>query len=126
MEIKVEKSAVPIYKQVKQQIITNILKGNVKEDEQLPSIRQLAHDLKISSMTTQKAYNELSDEGFIVSVSGKGHFVASRNNDLLHERLIYEMEVGIEKVIEIGKSAGLNDIEIVDIITDNISAKFQE
>lgn len=126
MEIKVEKSAMPIYKQVKQQIITNILNGNVKEDEQLPSIRQLAHDLKISSMTTQKAYNELSDEGFIVSVTGKGHFVASRNNDLLHERLIYEMEVGIEKVIEIGKSAGLNDIEIVNIITDIISAKFQE
>ena len=70
------KSELPIYEQIEQQIKAQILEGSVTEDEQLPSIRQLARDLKISVITTTRVYNDLAEEGFIISVSGKGYFVA--------------------------------------------------
>lgn len=107
------KSDLPIYEQIEQQIKAQILDGTVAEDEQLPSIRQLARDLKISVITTTRAYTDLADEGFIISVSGKGYFVAPRNNELLRERMLFEMEDGLEKAIENGRNAGLSDEEIV-------------
>ncbi|MBO5384370.1 MAG: GntR family transcriptional regulator [Ruminococcus sp.] len=107
------KSDVPIYEQIKEQIKTQILDGKVKEDDQLPSIRQLAKELKISVITTTRAYNELADEGFLVSVSGKGYFVAPKNNELLHERMIFEMEQAFETAVENGRNAGLTDNEII-------------
>lgn len=107
------KSDLPIYEQIEQQIKAQILDGTAAEDEQLPSIRQLARDLKISVITTTRAYNDLADEGFIISVSGKGYFVAPRNNELLRERMLFEMEDGLEKAIENGRNAGLSDDEIV-------------
>lgn len=108
------KSDLPIYEQIKQQIRQQILDGEVPEDEQLPSIRQLSKDLKISVITTTRAYNDLTEEGFIVSVAGKGYFAAPRNNELLRERMIFEMEEGIEKAITNGRNAGLSDEEIID------------
>ena len=75
------RSDVPIYEQIEEQIKAQILEGKTEENEQLPSIRQLARDLKISAITTTRVYNDLADEGFIVSVTGKGFFVAPRNND---------------------------------------------
>lgn len=107
------KSELPIYEQIEQQIREQILDGSVAEDEQLPSIRQLARDLKISVITTTRAYNDLADEGFIVSVSGKGYFVAARNNELLRERMLCEMEEALEKAAENGRNAGLSDEEII-------------
>lgn len=107
------KSELPIYEQIEQQIKAQILDGTVTEDEQLPSIRQLARDLKISVITTTRVYNDLADEGFIVSVSGKGYFVAPRNNELLRERMLYEMEDGFEKAVTNGRNAGLTDDEII-------------
>lgn len=107
------KSDVPIYEQIKEQIKTQILDGKAKEDDQLPSIRQLAKELKISVITTTRAYNELVDEGFLVSVSGKGYFVAPKNNELLHERMIFEMEQAFETAVENGRNAGLTDNEII-------------
>ena len=107
------KSDVPIYEQIKEQIKTQILDGKAKEDDQLPSIRQLAKELKISVITTTRAYNELADEGFLVSVSGKGYFVAPKNNELLHERMIFEMEQAFETAVENGRNAGLTDNEII-------------
>ena len=95
---------------------TQILEGAIKEDEQLPSIRQLAKDLKISVITTTRVYNDLSDEGFIISVAGKGYFVAPRNNDLLKERMLCEMEEGLEKAVENGRNAGLSDDEIIEAL----------
>lgn len=108
------KSELPIYEQIEQQIKTQILDGTLIANEQLPSIRQLARDLKISVITTTRVYNDLSDEGFIISVVGKGYFVAPRNNELLHERMIFEMEDGFEKAITNGRNAGLTDEEIID------------
>ncbi|MGN1303991.1 MAG: GntR family transcriptional regulator [Oscillospiraceae bacterium] len=107
------KSDVPIYEQIEEQIKSQILEGKVGEDEQLPSIRQLARDLKISVITTTRVYNDLAEEGFIVSVAGKGYYVAPRNNDLLRERMICEMEEGLEKAVSNGRNAGLSDDEII-------------
>ena len=106
------KSELPIYEQIKEQIKAQILEGKVSEDEQLPSIRQLARDLKISVITTTRAYNDLAEEGFIISVTGKGYFVAPRNNELLRERMRCEMEEGLEKAVVNGRNAGLSDEEI--------------
>ena len=107
------KSELPIYEQIEQEIKNQILDGTIGEDEQLPSIRQLARDLKISVITTTRVYNDLSDEGFIISVAGKGYFVAPRNNDLLKERMLCEMEEGLEKAVSNGRNAGLSDEEII-------------
>lgn len=110
------KSELPIYEQIEQQMKAQILDGTVTEDEQLPSIRQLARDLKISVITTTRVYNDLADEGFIISVAGKGYFVAPRNNELLRERMLYEMEDGLEKAVTNGRNAGLTDDEIVSAL----------
>ena len=107
------KSDMPIYEQIEEQIKAQILDGKVTEDEQLPSIRQLARDLKISVITTTRVYTDLAEEGFIISVAGKGYFVAPRNNELLRERMLYEMEDGIEKAVTNGRNAGLTDEEII-------------
>lgn len=107
------KSELPIYEQIEQQIKAQILDGTVKENEQLPSIRQLARDMKISVITTTRVYNDLADEGFIISVVGKGFFVAPRNNELLRERMLFEMEEGLEKAVTNGRNAGLADDEII-------------
>ncbi|MDO4863685.1 MAG: GntR family transcriptional regulator [Ruminococcus sp.] len=106
-------SELPIYEQIEEQIKAQILAGKVTEDEQLPSIRQLARDLKISVITTTRVYNDLVNEGFIVSVAGKGYFVAPRNNELLRERMLCEMEEAIEQVVTNGRNAGLSDDDII-------------
>ena len=110
------KSELPIYEQIKQQLKAQILDGAIPEDEQLPSVRQLAKDLKISVITTTRAYNDLADEGFIISVAGKGYFVAPRSNELLRERMLYEMEEGLEKAVTNGRNAGLSDKEIIEAL----------
>ena len=107
------KSDMPIYEQIEEQIKAQILEGKVAEDEQLPSIRQLARDLKISVITTTRVYTDLAEEGFIISVTGKGYFVAPRNNELLRERMLCEMEDGLEKAVTNGRNAGLSDEEII-------------
>lgn len=107
------KSDIPIYEQIKEQLRAAILDGEIKADEQLPSIRQLARDLRISVITTTRAYNDLMEEGFIISAAGKGYFAAPRNNELLRERMLCEMEQHLEKAVEYGKNAGLSDEEII-------------
>ena len=110
------KSELPIYEQIEQQMKAQILDGTITEDEQLPSIRQLARDLKISVITTTRVYNDLADQGFIISVAGKGYFVAPRDNELLRERMLFEMEDGFEKAVSNGRNAGLTDEEIISAL----------
>ena len=110
------KSELPIYEQIEQQIKTQILDGTIGENEQLPSIRQLARDLKISVITTTRAYNDLADEGFMISVTGKGYFTAPENNELMRERMLFEMEDGLQKAITNGRNAGLSDDEIISAL----------
>lgn len=85
-------SDLPIYVQIKEQVKEQILSGELEEDEMLPSLRQLAKDLKISVLTTTRAYNELEEEGFITSRQGKGFFVMSSSSNLIREQLIQEVE----------------------------------
>ena len=87
--------------------------GTITEDEQLPSIRQLSRDLKISVITITRAYTDLADQGFIISVAGKGYFVAPRDNELLRERMLFAMEENLQKAVENGRDAGLTDEEII-------------
>ncbi len=110
------KSDIPIYEQIEEQIRAQILDGAISENEQLPSIRQLARDLKISVITTTRVYNDLADEGFIISTAGKGYFAAPRNNELLRERMLSEMELKLEQAVSSGRNAGLSDEEIVSAL----------
>jgi GntR family transcriptional regulator len=107
---------IPIYQQIKDQIKEYILVGELQEYEKLISIRQLARDLKISVITTTRAYSELEDEGYVYTVPGKGHYVAEKDNELLKERLLSSVEVCFEKAISDAKRAGLIDDEIVELL----------
>ena len=91
-------SFTPIYEQIKNAIINQIMDGELKEDEALPSIRALAQDIKISVMTIKKAYDELESEGYIVSRQGKGTFVAPKNSELVKEQAQKDIEKYLEKM----------------------------
>ena len=101
----------PIYEQIKEQIKAAILNGEVKEGDMLPSIRTLAKDLKISVITTSRAYADLEEEGFIKSMQGKGSFVRQANSFMLQESYLKNMEDSIASAIENAKKAGLSKAE---------------
>ena len=105
-------SMVPIYEQLMEQIKTMILNEELKEDEILPSVRSLAKELKISALTVKKAYDNLEQEGFTVTVHGKGSFVAEANRNLLREERQKEVEADLERAIRKGRSGGLSDEEL--------------
>ncbi len=106
-------SGLPIYEQIKEQVKSAILAGELKEGEMLPSIRQLAHDLKISVITTMRAYNELEAEGFVVNVQGKGCYVQPQNSELVKEQLLRDVEESLTKAVESAKRAGLSKEELI-------------
>ena len=108
-------SSVPIYEQIKKSIIDQIMKDELKEDQAIPSIRNLAQDIKISVMTIKKAYDELEQEGYIVSRQGKGTFVAPKNKQLAKEQAQKEIEDYLSKIIEISKKHEISKEEIMDI-----------
>lgn len=108
-------SATPIYEQIKNAIIMQIMTGELQEDEALPSIRNLAQDIKISVMTIKKAYDELEQEGFIVSKQGKGTFVAPKNTELAKEQARKDIEEHISKIIEISSKFDINKKDILDL-----------
>ncbi len=82
----------------------------------LPSLRQLARDLKISVLTTTRAYNELEQEGFIASRQGKGFFVMSSGSELIREQLIREVELGLNNAIQAAQRASMTDDEIISLL----------
>ena len=102
----------PIYEKVKEQILT----GELAENETLPSLRQLARDLKISVLTTTRAYNELEQEGFITSRQGKGFFVMSSGSNLIREQLIKEVEKNLNNAILAAGRIPMSDDEIVSLL----------
>lgn len=102
----------PIYMQIKEQIKSAILKGEVLPNAQLPSIRTLAKDLKISVITTTRAYTELEQEGYIVIMQGKGCYVCPPNYELLRETLLVQIESHLEKALELADLAGLTVEEL--------------
>lgn len=109
-------SDLPIYEQIKEQVKTQILSGELSENEMLPSLRQLAKDLKISVLTTTRAYNELEEEGFITSRQGKGFFVMPRGSDLLSEQLIKDVETNLNNAILSAQRASMTDDELVQLL----------
>mgnify|MGYP000830732846 FL=1 len=109
-------SDLPIYEQIKEQVKTQILSGELSENEMLPSLRQLAKDLNISVLTTTRAYNELEEEGFITSRQGKGFFVMPRGSDLLREQLIKDVETNLNNAILSAQRASMTDDELVQLL----------
>ena len=105
-------STQPIYEQITDQIKGMIIDGTLREEEMLPSVRTLAKELKISALTVKKAYDFLEEEGFIVTVHGKGSFIAKNNQSLLMEERKLEVEKCLDEVIRKARISGLSDEEI--------------
>lgn len=106
---------VPIYEQIKQAIINQILTGELEENESLPSIRNLAKDIRISVMTVKKAYDELEQEGYIITRQGKGSFVSFKNLEFIKEEKQRQIEEHIFKIIEIANQCDITKSEIIDL-----------
>lgn len=109
-------STLPIYEQIVTQMKDLILTGELEQGSQLPSIRNLASDLRISVITTKRAYDELEREGFIYTVAGKGCFVAPKNVELLREENLKQIENYMEKIIQLAASCNLGKQDILDMV----------
>lgn len=105
----------PIYEQILDQIKARILHGELQENDTLPSVRSLAKDLKISALTVKKAYDALEQEGFIITVHGKGSFVACTNQGLMQEELKKDVEADLELAIQKGRSCGISNQDLSDL-----------
>ncbi|TSB47903.1 GntR family transcriptional regulator [Alkalicoccobacillus porphyridii] len=106
----------PIYMQVKDQIKQSILRGELQEGESLPSMRRLAQDLRISVITTKRAYEELEREGFITSIVGKGSFVAGQSNDLIHEKRLKMIEESLASVVAESKNLNISYQQLEELL----------
>ncbi|MBQ3664835.1 MAG: GntR family transcriptional regulator [Lachnospiraceae bacterium] len=110
-------SDLPIYEQIARQIKSMITGGELKAGDALPSMRTLAKDLKISLITTKRAYEELERDGFIESYTGKGSFVCQGNIDLLWEESLKRIEEHLHEAVLAGAIAGTNLSELVEMLT---------
>ena len=108
-------SMVPIYEQIMEQVKAMICNGELKEHEALPSVRSLSKDLKISALTVKKAYDNLDEEGFTVTVHGKGTYVAAANQERMMEEQKKEVETDLEMAIQKGRRYGLSNAEISEL-----------
>lgn len=109
-------SPIPIYEQIKNNIIDQIISGELNENDSLPSIRMLAQDIKISIMTIKKSYDELESEGYIKSIQGKGTFVAPKNSSLARENVQKEIEKNISNAIELANKYEISRKEILELV----------
>ena len=117
MEIIISNSSnQPIYEQIVRQVKSQIMAGDLVAGEQLPSIRALANSLRVSAITTKRAYADLESQGFIETVQGKGSFVAGGNDELLREERLREVEAHLGKAIDAGRALGLADKELVEML----------
>ena len=110
------KSGTPIYDQIYSQIKSQIISGALKQDELLPSIRGLAKDLRISFITTKRAYEELEREGFIYTLPAKGCYVAPKNIELLREENLKKIEEYIDEIVKLAVSCNLGKQEIIEMV----------
>lgn len=110
------KSGTPIYDQIYSQIKGQIISGALKQDELLPSIRGLAKDLRISFITTKRAYEELEKEGFIYTLPAKGCYVAPKNVELLREENLKKIEEHIDEIVRLAASCNLSKQEIMEMV----------
>ncbi|MCM1270842.1 MAG: GntR family transcriptional regulator [Ruminococcus flavefaciens] len=110
------KSGSPIYDQIYTQIKNLIISGELHENEPLPSIRNLAKDLRISVVTTKRAYDELEKEGFIYTLPAKGCFVAPKNTELLREENLKKIEEYLLQIQKLAKSCNLSKSDIIEML----------
>lgn len=106
----------PIYAQITRQIKAKILNGELQQGDALPSIRLLAKELRISVITTKRAYDELEKEGFIYTIAAKGCFVAPKNVELLREETLKAIENHIDQIVRLSHSVGLNEQDVLDMV----------
>ena len=117
MEIIISNSSdKPIYEQISSQIKNKIMYGTLDPVELLPSMRALAKDLHISVITVQRAYEDLTRDGFIVTVSGRGSFVASQNKEFIQEEQLRKAEELLQQVVDIGRSHGISYDQMTNIL----------
>lgn len=105
----------PIYEQIYSQIRNCIINGELGEGDMLPSIRSLAKDLRISVITTKRAYDELEKAGYIYTVAGKGSYVAEKNMELIREAHLQQIEDHIRKIMELAPSCNLSDEDVIEM-----------
>lgn len=110
------KSGTSIYEQIYTQIRAQIISGALGEDDPLPSIRNLAKDLRISVITTKRAYEELEREGFLYTVPGKGCFVAPKNVELLREENLKKIEGHFSEILSLAASCNLSKDDLVEML----------
>ncbi|MBQ9330849.1 MAG: GntR family transcriptional regulator [Oscillibacter sp.] len=106
----------PIYEQICKQLKAQIISGALQPGQALPSIRALAKDLKISVITTKRAYDELEAQGFLYTVAGKGCFVAEKNLELIRERQRGELEAYLTAAVELAKSCAVSESELLETL----------
>lgn len=111
-----QNSGVPIYQQIADQMKTDILTGKMKQGEYLPSIRSLAKELKISVITTMKAYELLEAEGLVTAAQGKGFYVNAQDSEMLREQHLRKVEDALQEAISAAKIAGMPKEELQDML----------
>lgn len=110
------KSGAPIYDQIYSQIKSQIISGELKENDMLPSIRGLAKDLRVSFITTKRAYEELEKEGFIYTLPAKGCYVAPKNVELIREENLKKIEGHIEQIVQLAATCNLSKEDILEMV----------
>lgn len=116
MDIIINHSSMqPIYEQIVNQIKERIMHGKLQADTPLPSVRTLAKELKVSALTVKKAYDSLEEEGFVITIHGKGSFVAFASQGLMLEEKKKEVEADLETAIRKGRSCGMSNQEIAEL-----------
>lgn len=111
-----QNSGVPIYQQIAEQMKTDILSGKMKQGEYLPSIRGLAKELKISVITTMKAYELLEAEGLVTAAQGKGFYVNAQDSEMLREQHLRKVEDALQEAISAAKIAGMSEEELQEML----------
>ncbi len=111
-----QNSGIPIYQQIADSFKTDILTGKFKQGEYLPSIRGLAKDLKISVITTMKAYEQLEEEGLVTAAQGKGYYVNAQNSEMLKEQHLRKVEEALTDAINSANIAGLSEKELTEML----------
>ncbi len=117
MEIIISNSSgTPIYEQIKVQIRDQIVSGSLKGGDALPSMRALAQDLRVSLITTKRAYNDLEEEGFIETVAGKGCFISVQNPEMLREANLRRVEDLLRNAVDVAERTGITREELIEIL----------
>ena len=111
-----QSSGIPIYQQIADQLREDIVQGRLKAGEGLPSIRGLAKELKISVITTMKAYEQLQSEGYVTAMQGKGFYVNAQDTDMIREQNVRKVEAALANAITAAGYAGMQEEELIDTL----------